>query len=82
MDTNDSRPVRDLQPGQRVSIKRGNFAGLKGTVTLFKAGGNGLESNTVLRVNVGVHGRTAPVEFINPTVDDLDCMENPPDERA
>ena len=76
MGSNHSRPVRDLEPGQRVSIKRGTFAGMQGTVTMFKVGGNDPGSTTVLRVNVKVHGRTAPVEFIEPTLDDLERVED------
>jgi transcription antitermination factor NusG len=70
MSADPSRVVRDLEPGQRVLIKTGSFAGLQGVVTESRTGG--AEPTTVVRIDVKARGRTAPVEFTDPTVDELD----------
>jgi transcription antitermination factor NusG len=80
MSTDPSRFVRDLKPGQPVSIKSGAFAGLQGVVTEFHTAGGEPEPTTKVRVNVTLPAAVrppsccgiAPVEFINPTVDELD----------
>jgi transcription antitermination factor NusG len=62
-------PSRDLERGQRVLIKTGTFGGMEGLVTHFRTGG---ELPTVVRIELRIHGRPVPVEFTNPTVDELE----------
>ncbi len=81
MNTDPSRYIRSLKPGQRVLIKRGHFGGMQGVVMKVQTGGNETERTTEVRVDVRLPATTprpvwsngvAPVLFTNPTVDDLE----------
>jgi transcription antitermination factor NusG len=61
----------DLEPGQRLLIKTGAFRGMQGVVTNFRTGG---DLPTVVRMELTIRGRPVPVEFTNPTVDELECI--------
>jgi transcription antitermination factor NusG len=61
--------IDDLQPGQRVLVKKGTFAGMQGVVTAFRAGG---ERPTKANIELTIYGRPVPVHFTNPTVDELE----------
>ncbi len=69
MSTDPFRYIWDLEPRQRVLIKTGPFGGMQGVVTNFRKGG---ELPTVARIELRIHGRPVPVEFINPTVGELE----------
>jgi hypothetical protein len=79
MDIDPANYVPHLELGQRVLIKTGTFKAMQGRVTMFTRVGSEPGATTTVHVNVRVRGRTAPVEFINPTVDDLERIEGPPD---
>ena len=68
MNTDPSRYLDDLQPGQRVLVKKGTFAGLRGVVTALER----WQLPAVVRVELRIHGRQVPVQFANPTVDELE----------
>ncbi len=85
MDIDPTRSVPNLEPGQKVLIKTGNFAGLQGIVTGFQKRENEPEPTLEVRINVRVRGRNAPVLFENPTESDLeridDLAKDPPSGR-